>query len=179
MEGSVKTIYFGAGCFWCSEASFNRLKGVTSVLSGYAGGDIADPTYAQVSSGSTGHAEVVRVEYDPRIITLHDLLAVFFTIHDPTTLNRQGYDVGTEYRSIILYDDPADKKTIITFIKNLETGKTFTQPIVTEVKKVDRFYPAEADHYKFYEVNRTAPYCRIVIDPKIAKLKKSFAHLLK
>lgn len=175
----METIYFGAGCFWCSEAAFSRVRGVSSVVSGYIGGTVADPTYEEVSTGRTGHAEVVQVVYDPSIITLRDLLAVFFTIHNPTTLNSQGYDVGTQYRSLIAYTSDEQKRSIDAYIKSLAAEHTFQDPIVTEVVKASAFYPADSSHYRYYDLNKESGYCQVVIDPKLAKLRKSFAHLLK
>lgn len=175
----TKSIFFGAGCFWCSEAVFTRLKGIKSVQSGYAGGRTKNPSYWQVASRLTGHAEVVQVEYNPKLIKLEELLAVFFATHDPTTPNRQGYDIGSEYRSAIHYQDQGDKKIIESYIAMLTKEGIFAKPIVTEVKQVDEFYPAESDHYRYYELNKGNSYCTYIIDPKLAKLRKSFAQLLK
>lgn len=172
------TIVFGSGCFWCSEAAFTRLKGVTSVLSGYAGGHSENPTYDQVCSGITGHAEVVQVKYDPSIITLEDLLAVFFSIHDPTTYNRQGADIGTQYRSIILYKTTAQKNQVKKYLAKLTHQKLWPGPIVTEVEPLIAFYPAESDHYRYYELNQDSRYCQVVINPKLAKLRAQHAGLV-
>lgn len=172
------TIVLGSGCFWCSEAAFTRLKGVTSVLSGYAGGHSPSPTYDQVCSGTTGHAEVVQVKYDSNIITLEDLLAVFFTIHDPTTYNRQGADIGTQYRSIVLYTGVEQKNQIKKYIAKLAHQKLWNGPIVTEVEPLIAFYPAESDHYRYYELNQDSRYCQVVINPKLAKLRALHAGLL-
>ncbi|HYC79760.1 MAG TPA: peptide-methionine (S)-S-oxide reductase MsrA [Candidatus Binatia bacterium] len=175
-----KIAVFGGGCFWCTEAVFKRLKGVHSVVSGYSGGGSMDkPTYEQVSSGSTGHAEVIKIEYDPEQIRFEDLLNVFFSSHDPTTLNKQGNDVGTQYRSVIYYSSPEQKVQAETFIKELEQEKVFEQPIVTELKQLGNFYPAEEYHQNFYDNNKNYPYCTFVIDPKITKLRQKFAYLLK
>lgn len=175
----VETIVLGAGCFWCSEAAYLRLKGVISVRSGYAGGGQPSPTYERVCTGSTGHAEVVQVEYDPAIVTTQQLLSVFFTIHDPTTLNRQGADIGTQYRSIILYTTDEQKEIAEKYIAKLSQDKIWKDPIVTEIKKLESFYESEADHYRYYELNKESSYCRIVINPKLEKLRVEHADLLK
>ncbi len=175
----IQTVAFGAGCFWCSEAAFTQLKGVTSVISGYAGGHLKNPTYDQVCSGTTGHAEVVQVEYDPEIIPLSDLLSVFFLIHDPTTYNRQGADIGTQYRSIVLYASVEQKNQIKKYIAKLAHQKLWNGPIVTEVEPLADFYPAEADHYRYYESHKESRYCQVVIDPKLAKLRQKYTSLLK
>jgi len=175
----MQSIVFGGGCFWCTEAVFRRLKGVHSVTPGYAGGETPDPTYYQVAGGDTGHVEVIKVEYDSAIIDLQTLLSVFFSTHDPTTRNRQGYDVGTEYRSVIFYADEDKKKEIEMFIKMLETDEVYAGSIVTEVAQLKHFYEAEEQHKEYYEKNKDARYCQLVIDPKIAKLRAKFAHLLK
>lgn len=175
----MATIAFGAGCFWCSEAAYTKLKGVTSVRSGYAGGSKKNPTYEQVSTGTTGHAEVVRIEYDPDIITLGDLLSVFFTIHDPTTYNRQGDDIGTQYRSIILYTTVGQKNLIKKYIAKLTHQRLWKDPIVTELVPLESFYEAEPYHYRYYENNKESRYCQLVINPKLAKLKAEHVNLLK
>ena len=174
----TKTIILGGGCFWCTEAVFKMLKGVISVTSGYAGGSKANPTYDQISGGQTGHAEVIRLEYDPARVSLGDLLAVFFATHDPTTLNRQGNDVGEQYRSIILYEDDEQKLTAEKFIADLNASSSEGKPIVTEIKPLDVFYPAESYHQDYYARNKEAGYCQVVINPKLAKAKKQFARLL-
>lgn len=170
---------FGGGCFWCYEAIFRRLKGVINVISGYAGGNISNPSYEQVSSGQTGHAEVVKVEFDPKVISYYNLLDVFFALHDPTSLNRQGNDIGEQYRSIIFFYSDEQYKTAVKYIDNLEKTKEFPHPIVTEVKPLIAFYPAEDCHRNYYDNNKTQPYCRLVISPKIKKLEKEFAGQLK
>lgn len=170
---------FGGGCFWCTEAVFERLKGVVSVRPGYAGGQLEHPTYEQICSGRTGHAEVVRIEYDPKLVSFEDLLTVFFATHDPTTLNRQGHDSGTQYRSVILYADDAQKQGAETFIKELTKSGQFSQPIVTEVTPLDTFYEAEAYHREYYRRNESQPYCQFVISPKVGKLQQKFRELLK
>lgn len=178
-DGQTEVIAFGAGCFWCSEAAFLALKGVASVRSGYAGGDKKNPTYAQVSSGTTGHAEVVRVEYDPTIIPLDNLLSVFFTIHDPTTYNRQGDDIGTQYRSIVLYTTVEQKNQIKKYIGKLKHRLLWKDPVITETAPLESFYDAEPDHYRYYERNKESRYCQIIINPKLAKLRAMHAPLLK
>ncbi len=178
-EGQTDVIAFGAGCFWCSEAAYAQLKGVVSVRSGYTGGEKVNPTYEEVSRGTTGHAEVVRVEYDPTIISLDSLLGVFFMIHDPTTYNRQGHDIGTQYRSIVLYTTQEQKNTIKGYIGKLAHQKLWKDPIVTEVAPLEKFYEAEVEHYRYYELNKESRYCQVVINPKLAKLHEKFASLLK
>lgn len=170
---------FGGGCFWCTEAIFDELRGVASVMPGYMGGTVKDPTYEQVSTGETGHAEVTRVEYDPARISFHDLLTVFFATHDPTSLNRQGNDVGTQYRSAVFYASPEQKKETEAFIKELEASDPGGRPIVTEVMPQDIFYEAEDYHRKYFENHRGASYCEFIIEPKVEKLQKQFAALLK
>lgn len=174
---STEPIVFGGGCFWCTEAVFSELKGVKSVISGYAGGEEDNPNYAKVSTGTTGHAEVVMVEYDKNGITLRDLLEVFFATHDPTTKDRQGNDVGTQYRSMILYTNKSQKKMIDGYIAELR--KVENKKILTEVKRLEKFYTAEDYHKHYYRENESAPYCRVVIAPKLLKLKKDFMPLLK
>lgn len=172
---SLETIYLGGGCFWCTEAVFQRLNGVISVESGYAGGHTKNPTYKEVCSGSTGHAEVVKVEYNPHEISLTDLLEVFFSVHDPTTLNRQGNDVGTQYRSAIYYVNDNQKEIIYSYIDMLKKEKIFDKPITTEVKPINVFYKAENYHQNYYNNNPDQPYCRYVIFPKIEKFEKKFS----
>jgi peptide-methionine (S)-S-oxide reductase len=175
----LKVAVFGGGCFWCTEAIFARLRGVESVQSGYSGGHTANPTYEQVSAGHTGHAEAIQVEFDPNTIKYTDLLNVFFATHDPTTPNRQGNDIGEQYRSVIFYSSPEQKKDAEEFIKNLETEETFADPVVTEVTSLNKFWPAESYHQRYYEQNENKPYCQVVISPKIAKLRSKFSALLK
>ena len=167
------------GCFWCLEAAFLELKGVERVESGYAGGHRPNPTYEQVCTGTTGHAEVVRIVYDEAVITFPDLLRVFFTIHDPTTLNRQGADVGTQYRSAIFYHSPQQKAEAEAAIAEVAKSGVWTGPIVTQVVPLDVFYPAEEYHRDYYRRNPGQGYCRIVIAPKVAKLRKEFFERLK
>jgi len=170
---------FGGGCFWCTEAVFDELRGVDSVVSGYAGGASKNPTYEQVCSGSTGHAEAIQIEFDPGQISFRDLITVFFATHDPTTLNRQGNDVGTQYRSVIFYADEQQKQEAAAFIKELDDSKTFENSIVTTLEPLTVFYPAENYHQKFYANNPYQPYCQYMIPPKLGKLHKQFAALLK
>jgi peptide-methionine (S)-S-oxide reductase len=169
---------FGGGCFWCTEAVFDELRGVSSVMPGYAGGNVDNPSYEQVCSGLTGHAEVIRIDYDPALITYTDLLTVFFATHDPTTLNRQGSDVGTQYRSAIFYADEQQKWEAESFVRELNESKSFTKPIVTTMEPLGMFYPAE-DHHNYYARNPYQPYCQVTIPPKLEKLRKRFAELLK
>lgn len=171
----MATATLGGGCFWCIEAVFQRLQGVHAVTSGYAGGDTPDPDYRSVCTGRTGHAEVVRVDYDPAVIDFDTLLGVFFTIHDPTTPNRQGADVGPQYRSIILYEDDDQRATAEAHIARLTEAGTFNAPIVTEIQPLDRFYPAEDYHQDYYQQNAPMPYCQMVIDPKLEKARSRFA----
>lgn len=175
----TETIVFGGGCFWCVEAVFKRLRGVVLVLPGYAGGIKNNPTYFAVSSGISDHAEVIKVEFDPTQIQLEDLLAVFFSSHDPTSLNRQGNDVGEQYRSAVYYTSESQKDFVQKYIQKLEDEKIFSSTIVTELRPLDMFYEAENYHKNYYDQNRDQPYCQFVIDPKIAKLRKQFSHLLK
>ncbi len=174
-----ETATFGGGCFWCLEAVFVRLRGVESVVSGYAGGATPNPTYRQVCSGTTGHAEVVQVTFDPSEITDRELLEVFFSMHDPTTLNRQGADAGTQYRSAIYWHDDAQKRTAEAVVAELEAAKTWSDPIVTEIARLDEFHPAEDYHQGYYDANPDAGYCQVVINPKVAKLRAKFAAKLR
>ncbi|MGH7831963.1 MAG: peptide-methionine (S)-S-oxide reductase MsrA [Candidatus Binatia bacterium] len=170
---------FGGGCFWCTEAVFDELRGVVSVMPGYAGGGVKHPTYEQVCNGTTGHAEVIRIEFDPSEIAYRDLLTVFFATHDPTTLNRQGNDVGTQYRSAVFYASEAQKEAAETFIKELNKTLRHGKPVVTEVKPLGEFYEAEEYHRKYYENNSFQPYCQFIINPKLQKVYKQFTKLLK
>lgn len=174
-----ETVIFGGGCFWCTEAIFQELRGVISVMPGYAGGQAENPTYDKVSMGNTGHAEVIKIEYNPGQIKYKDLLTVFFATHDPSTLNRQGNDIGSQYRSIILYTTEEQKHQAEEFIKKLNESSLEGKPIVTEIKPLDKFYEAEDYHREYYRKNTTQPYCQIVINPKLEKLQKEFADLLK
>ena len=169
----------GGGCFWCLEAVFDGLQGVESVESGYTGGKVANPTYQQVCNGDTGHAEVVRVTFDPGAISFKDILEVFFVIHDPTTLNRQGNDAGTQYRSAIYYHTPEQKAAAEQVIAALTAGKVFRDPIVTEVAPAQTFYVAEDYHQEYFANNAHQPYCQYVVAPKVAKFRKNFAQRMK
>ncbi|WP_117883379.1 peptide-methionine (S)-S-oxide reductase MsrA [Aureibaculum luteum] len=170
---------FGNGCFWCTEAIFQQLEGVSKVESAYAGGEVKNPSYKEVSSGSTGHAEVLRVVFDPKVISYTELLEVFFSTHDPTTLNRQGADVGTQYRSAIFYHNEEQKKTAEAMIEALEEENIFDDPIVTEITALNNYYPAEDYHQNYYNNNKTQGYCRAVINPKLEKFKKQYKDKLK
>lgn len=178
MGTGLKTAVFAGGCFWCTEAVFQRLRGVKSVESGYAGGSIPNPTYEQVSQGNTGHAEAIKFEYDPALITYYDLLEVFFATHDPTQLNRQGADVGTQYRSAIFYADEEQRVEAEEFIKQVEADKVFSEPVVTTLEKLVEFYPAEDYHKNYFNKNQNQPYCQVVINPKLKKFKEKFSNLI-
>ena len=169
---------FGGGCFWCTEATFRMLRGVIFVTPGYAGGTLQNPTYKQVCGGKTGHAEVAKIEYDPLQISFNDLLTVFFATHDPTTPNRQGNDIGTQYRSLILYNTDAQRITAEQFIESLNKSTPKGNPIVTEIEPLQQFYEAEDYHKDYYARNTAQPYCQIVINPKLEKVQKKFAALL-
>lgn len=173
----MSSVVLGGGCFWCTEAAFNLIAGITEVTPGYAGGSSINPTYASVASGKTGHAEVVRVQFDPAVISLEDVLDIFWAIHNPTTLNQQGNDVGTEYRSIILYSTPEQKVVIDHSLAHV--AKLWNDPIVTEVAKLDVFYPAEEEHKNFFEKHPEMGYCQVIINPKLQLLKQKFASKLK
>jgi len=172
-------ITLGGGCFWCLEAVFKDLKGVLQVDSGYAGGQVKNPGYREVCEGTTGHAEVVDVTFDPATIELDALLTIFFTLHDPTTLNRQGHDTGTQYRSIILYRDEAQRSTADRVLHDVEARRLWPDPIVTTIEPLEVFYPAEEKHRDYYARNGNQPYCQAVIAPKVAKLRKVFYERLK
>lgn len=169
---------FGGGCFWCTEAVFKMMRGVTKVLPGYAGGTIPNPTYEQVSSGDTGHAEVIYIEYDKTLVSYKDLLTVFFGSHDPTTLNRQGSDVGTQYRSVVFYTTEEQKEDVGSFIKDINASNSIGDKVVTEVTPLDKFYEAEEYHKDYFNRNQNNAYCQIVINPKLEKVQKMFANLL-
>ncbi|MDN5214591.1 peptide-methionine (S)-S-oxide reductase MsrA [Fulvivirgaceae bacterium BMA12] len=170
---------FGGGCFWCVEAVFQRLNGVTSVISGYAGGTVKDPTYREICGGRTGHAEVVQLTFDPEVISYEELLEVFWKTHDPTTLNRQGADVGTQYRSVIFYHNDHQKKLAEHYKAKLDAAAIFDKPIVTEITELPTFYKAEENHQNYFNDNPNQPYCSVVIGPKVEKLKNLFAAKLK
>ena len=179
MNSEKEIATLAGGCFWCLEAVFDELRGVESVESGYTGGHVPNPTYKQVCSDATGHAEAVRITFDPSVITYADLLHVFFAIHDPTTLNRQGNDIGTSYRSAIFYHDDAQKQTAETVIKEISDARLWPNPIVTELTKFDKFYIAEDYHQEYFANNSGQPYCTVVIAPKVAKFRKQFINELK
>jgi len=169
----------GGGCFWCLEAVFDRLQGVEHVESGYAGGSIRNPTYYEVCSGLTGHAEVVQITFDPTVLSFREILEVFFGIHDPTTLNRQGADVGTQYRSVIFYRTPEQKATAEEVVAELGTAGIWDDPIVTEIVPLTDFYQAEDYHQEYFEHNGEQPYCQVVVAPKVAKFRAKYASRLK
>jgi peptide-methionine (S)-S-oxide reductase len=174
-----ETATLGGGCFWCLEAVFDQLEGVRSVESGYSGGSAADANYKKICGGTTGHAEVVQVTFDPAVLSFDDLLRVFFTIHDPTTLNRQGADAGPQYRSAIFYGSPQQKTAAERVIAELSRAKVWKDPIVTQLVPFEAFYPAEDYHQEYYARNGEAPYCQIVVAPKVAKFRKAFVDRLK
>lgn len=178
-DGQREVATLAGGCFWCLEAVYNQLRGVLKVESGYAGGRIPNPTYEQVCSGGTGHAEVVQITFDPEAITFRDLLEVFFTIHDPTTLNRQGADVGTQYRSAIFYHTPEQREAADRIIAEMTADKVWDNPVVTEVTPLKDFYSAEGYHQDYYQNNSSQPYCRVVIEPKVAKFRQKYLEKLK
>jgi peptide-methionine (S)-S-oxide reductase len=179
MSDKLELATLGAGCFWCVEAVFQELKGVKKVVSGYAGGTIDYPTYRQVCTGTTGHAEVIQVTFDPDLISFEDLLYVFWRTHDPTTLNRQGADVGPQYRSAIFYHNEEQKASAEKSKQETEAARLWPNPIVTEITPFHNFYPAETYHQDYYRSNPYQPYCQVVIDPKIRKFRKEFAPKLK
>jgi methionine-S-sulfoxide reductase len=177
-SSNLETITLGSGCFWCTEAMFQNLRGVKSAVSGYSGGKTLNPTYEQVCSGNTGHAEVVQVTFDPSVISLADVLRVFWRTHDPTTLNRQGHDVGTQYRSAVFYHNDEQREIAEQYKAQLDKSDAFGAPIVTEITKFEKFYPAENYHQKYYDLNPNQGYCQMVIRPKVEKFNKEFAELL-
>ena len=179
MNTNLQTATLAGGCFWCLEAVFDEMKGVISVESGYSNGHVSNPTYREVCNGDTGHAEVVQVKYDSSVISFHDLLNVFFAIHDPTSMNRQGADTGTQYRSAIFYHDDEQKMVAEELIKSLNAQKIWDKPIVTEVTKLDKFYIAEDYHQEYFARNTFQPYCQAVVAPKVAKFRKHFIEMLK
>ena len=173
----IKTCYFGGGCFWCTEAIFKNINGVISIYPGYMGGDTKNPTYKQVCEGLTGHAEIIKIDYNSSIISFKDLLSVFFSTHDPTTLNRQGNDIGTQYRSSVFTNDDNEVKILKNYIEEL--NKTFEKKIVTTIEDLSEFYLAEDYHHNYYDLNKNVPYCSVVIGPKIKKLLNSKNSFLK
>lgn len=178
-DGSREVATLAGGCFWCLEAVYEQLMGVESVVSGYTGGHVVNPTYEQVCTARTGHAEAVQVTFDPQVVPYKDVLGVFFSIHDPTTLNRQGHDVGPQYRSAIFYHDDEQKAAAEQAIAELEASKVWGNPIVTEVTALPEFYVAEGYHQEYYRRNAGQPYCQIVISPKVAKFRKEYVDRLK
>jgi len=179
MKEKYEIATFGGGCFWCVEAIFERVSGVQGVESGYSGGEVANPDYKMVTSGSTGHAEVVQITFDPNTVSYLELLEIFFKTHDPTTLNRQGADVGTQYRSIVLYHNEEQRKLARQTIQQLDSEKIWSDPIVTQVEAFESFYSAEAYHQEYFENNPNQGYCRMVITPKVEKFEKVFKEKLK
>jgi methionine-S-sulfoxide reductase len=177
-DKNLEQVTLGSGCFWCTEAVFQQLKGVKSAVSGYSGGHVVNPTYEQVCNGNTGHAEVIQVTYDPSQLSFTDVLRVFWQTHDPTTPNRQGHDVGTQYRSAIFYHNDAQRKLAEEYKKQLDASGNFAAPIVTEIVPFEKFYPAEKYHQEYYEQNPEQQYCEYVIRPKVEKFRKEFADLL-
>jgi peptide-methionine (S)-S-oxide reductase len=178
-DRQLEVATFGGGCFWCTEAVFQRLAGVEKVVSGYAGGKAADPSYEAVCTGRTGHAEVIQVTFDPQVISYADLLEVFFSTHDPTTMNRQGNDVGTQYRSVIFYHDERQRETAETVKRQLAASGEYTKPIVTEITPYAEFFAAEDYHQNYYNLNSRQPYCQMIISPKLDKLRQKFSRKLK
>ena len=179
MNNNLETATLGAGCFWCVEAVFDDLKGVEDVVSGYSGGHTENPTYREVCSETTGHAEVTQIKFDPEAISFKEILQVFFAVHDPTTLNRQGNDIGSSYRSAIFYHDENQKRIAEEVIKEVTAEGVYDDPIVTEVKAFDKFYPAEDYHQEYFANNPNQPYCAAVVAPKVSKFRKKFVDRLK
>ncbi len=178
-KNKITKTTLGGGCFWCLEAVFQQVNGVDKVVSGYAGGQVESPSYEQVSSGKTGHAEVVQLTFNSNKVSFKKLLEIFFAIHDPTTLNRQGADIGSQYRSIILYHSLKQKKQALEMIRDLSSTGIFDKPIITQVEPLKKFYPAETYHQKYYLKNPNQPYCRLIIDPKLKKLLKNYPNHVK
>lgn len=176
---NLETITLGGGCYWCVEAVYENLNGVKSVVSGFSGGKVSNPSYEEVCSGTTGHAEVVQITYDKTITDINEIFKVFFTVHDPTTLNRQGADVGTQYRSVIFYNSPQQKAAAESIIAQLNKAKAYNSPIVTKIEPFTKFYKAEDYHQNYYANNKNQPYCKMVIQPKIEKFEKVFKDQLK
>ncbi len=174
-----EVIVLGGGCFWCTEAVFKMIRGVTSVLPGYAGGTTENPTYKDICNGDTGHAEVVQIEYDPELVSVKDILTIFFGSHDPTTLNRQGADIGTQYRSVIFYTTEAQKEVALAIVQEINDSSEKGDSVKTEVLPLQKFYVAESYHQDYFAMNKEATYCQLVINPKLQKVQKQFAALLK
>ncbi len=179
MDKKIEIATLAGGCFWCLEAIYDDLVGVVAVESGYSGGHVENPTYEEVCSGGTGHAEVVQIQFDPAVLSYHDLLTLFFTMHDPTTLNRQGNDVGTQYRSAIFTHDAEQEKIARQVMREIEAAKLWDAPLVTELKPFEVFYPAEDYHQEYFSNNPFQPYCQAVVAPKVAKFRKEFSARLK
>lgn len=175
----METAVFGGGCFWCTEAIFQKLKGVESVMPGYAGGTVENPSYERVGMGTTGHAEVIKITFDPKIISYEDLLDIFWHVHDPTTLNKQGADVGTQYRSIILYTSEEQRKKAERSLSKMSESGEFSKPIITEIKQLDKFYDAESYHRNYFEKNSLQPYCQVIIAPKLSHFLEKYAAKVK
>ena len=178
-ESNLETIVLGGGCYWCVEAVYENLNGVQSVVSGFSGGKANNPSYYDVSSGKTGHAEVVQITYDKTVTNLDEIFKVFFTVHDPTTLNRQGADIGTQYRSVIFYKNEEQKQAAQSIINSLKKAKVYDSPIVTTLEPFTKFYKAEEYHQNYYQNNKNQPYCQMVIQPKLEKFEKVFKNRLK
>ncbi len=179
MQNNLELATFAGGCFWCTEAIFKRVKGVTKVTSGYSGGTVENPTYEQVCRKDTGHAEAIQLEFDPQVITYSDLVEIFFNIHDPTSLNRQGNDEGPQYRSVIFYHSEEQKKQAEDIKNTFEANKKFGKPIVTKIEEFKNFYVAEKYHQDFFENNQTFPYCQVIIEPKVRKFMESYKNVTK
>ena len=178
-KATLETATFGTGCFWCTEAVFQQLEGVSKVTSGYSGGSVESPTYKQVCTGTTGHAECLKIDYDPSKITFDELLEVFWQVHDPTTLNRQGNDIGTQYRSVVFYHDAIQKSKVQKYATALNKSGAFANPIVTKLEAFVKFYPAEDYHQNYFNLNGSESYCQFVIKPKVEKFEKVFKNKLK
>ncbi len=179
MGSTNETAILAGGCFWCTEAVFERVEGVTKVIPGFIGGHIKNPAYREIISGRTGHAEAIEIHFDPNVISYKELLLIFFSTHDPTTLNRQQYDKGTQYRSGIFYHTDAQKKDALEIVERLEAENVFLDPIVTEITEATPFYEAEAEHKEYYSKHRQQQYCQVIIDPKIKKLRQLFSDKMK
>ncbi|SVB41320.1 uncharacterized protein METZ01_LOCUS194174 [marine metagenome] len=178
MSRQLETATLGGGCFWCLEAVYQTVKGVQKIVSGYAGGEVTDPTYQEVCNGATGHAEVVQITFDPETITYEDIIYIFWRIHDPTTLNRQGNDVGTQYRSVIFYHDGTQKEIAERSMGETDSSNLWPHAVVTEISELDRFYEAEAYHQNYYRENPDQPYCFMVVDPKVRKFRERYQVML-
>lgn len=179
MNKQIEKIVVAGGCFWCTEAVFQRIEGVESVVSGYTGGSIRNPAYREICSGTTGHAEAIEIQYNPNVVSIETLLEVFFTTHDPTTLNRQGNDKGTQYRSAVFYSDEVQKQIVEDYIQFLSENAIFDSPIVTQLEPLKEFFLAEEDHQNYYNDNSKQPYCQFIIAPKLEKIKKQYSDKLK